>query len=406
MGKTPGVEIRESSIRIVFRYRGKQHRERLCLDNSALAPTPANIKYAIRVAAEVKEKIRLGTFKFADYFPNSPQVTKDTAPAKTPLLFDILDQWLRVHDLKASTRGQYATRINCFWKVQLRNVPIDQVRYSDIMAALAAGPWKSAKSRNNELSMIRGPFVLAVRDGHIKSNPCDDIKPKAVQRKQPDPFTLDEANLILRDLESHRPEPIPNFVQVMFFTGLRTAEGIALKWNNVDLVRNEILIEASMAKDEETDTTKTSQARTVLLSGQAREALIRQKVHTYQDGEYVFHDPKTGAPWKYATITDSRSFWAVTLKRLGIRYRRPYNTRHTYATIGLMSGAKPAFLAKQLGHSLRMFFDVYAKWISSVDDRLEMAKVDAAIKQRSHHIPVQGNELRDEQLETNRKLKK
>lgn len=44
-----------------------------------------------------------------------------------------------------------------------------------------------------------------------------------------------------------------------------------------------------------------------------------------------------------------------------------------------MSGAKPAFLAKQLGHSLRMFFEVYAKWISSVDDRHEMAKVDDAL---------------------------
>ncbi|ELX12978.1 phage integrase-like catalytic core domain-containing protein [Janthinobacterium sp. HH01] len=46
--------------------------------------------------------------------------------------------------------------------------------------------------------------------------------------------------------------------------------------------------------------------------------------------------------------------------------------RHTYATIGLMSGAKPGFLAKQLGHGLRMFFTVYAKWISSSDDDLEM----------------------------------
>jgi integrase len=49
------------------------------------------------------------------------------------------------------------------------------------------------------------------------------------------------------------------------------------------------------------------------------------------------------------------------LKQLRIRYRRPYNMRHTYATIGLMSGARPAFLAGQLGHSLRVFFDVYAK---------------------------------------------
>lgn len=52
-----------------------------------------------------------------------------------------------------------------------------------------------------------------------------------------------------------------------------------------------------------------------------------------------------------------------------------------------MSGAKPAFLAKQLGHSLRMFFEVYAKWISSVDDRLEIAKVDFAIANSGVAMP-------------------
>lgn len=37
---------------------------------------------------------------------------------------------------------------------------------------------------------------------------------------------------------------------------------------------------------------------------------------------------------------------------------------------------------EQLGLSLRMFFEVYAKWISSVDDRFEMAKVDEAMRQK------------------------
>lgn len=61
--------------------------------------------------------------------------------------------------------------------------------------------------------------------------------------------------------------------------------------------------------------------------------------------------------------------------------------RHTYATIGLMSGAKPAFLAAQLGHSLRVFFDVYAKWIGSRDDNLEMAKLNDAIGQKTQNKP-------------------
>ena len=383
MKKIAGVDIRDKCIRIVFRYQGKQRRERLCLDNGSLLPTPANIKYATRLSIEIQEKIRLGSFRYADYFPHSPFAAAETAPAAIPMLFDVMDRWVRVHDLKSSTRRHYKIRLNSFWKKHLKNVPIDKVRYSDIMEALASGTWKSPKSRNNELSMIRGPFDLAVRDGAIAKNPCDEIEAKVVQQKEPDPFTLDEANLILAHLKAHRPEPILNFVQLMFFAGLRTSEGIALQWKNVDLRLKEMRIDSGLVQDEETGTTKTSRARTVLLSSAAYEALLRQKKHTFLEGGYVFLDPKTLVPWKYKTITDVRSFWEITLKQLGVRYRRPYNMRHTYATVGLMSGAKPAFLAKQLGHSLRMFFEVYAKWISSVDDRLEMAKVDAAISAQS-----------------------
>ncbi|WP_395827425.1 hypothetical protein [Collimonas sp.] len=44
-----------------------------------------------------------------------------------------------------------------------------------------------------------------------------------------------------------------------------------------------------------------------------------------------------------------------------------------------MSGARPAFLAKQLGHSLRMFFEVYADWINGSDDDREMDKIEESL---------------------------
>lgn len=105
------------------------------------------------------------------------------------------------------------------------------------------------------------------------------------------------------------------------------------------------------------------------------------------EGNYVFHGPKSNVRWKYPSITDVRGFWKTTLRELGIRYRRPYNTRHTYATLGIMSGARPAFLAGQLGHSLQVFFQVYAKWINSKDDREEIAELDEAIAHLSPNSP-------------------
>lgn len=371
-----GVELRGNSIRLKFRYSGVTCRETLYLDNAPLPPTPANAKFARRKAIEIRQKIQTGSFIYADYFPHSPRALSVGNTA--PLFFDVSDRWIELHDVKASTKRQYRRRLSTFWRQNLKNVPIDKIRYSDILTALNSGSWTSGKSRNNELSMIKQIFEFARRDKIISENPCEEIARSAYQKPKPDPFDIGEINAILFHLKEHRPEQILNFVQLMFFTGLRTSEGIALQWGNVDFRKSEILIDSAMVYDEESDSTKTSTSRTIKLTDRALEALERQKAHTFLQGGHVFHNPKTDAPWVYAKITDIRGFWELTLKRLGIRYRRPYSMRHSYATLGLMSGAKPGFLAKQLGHSLQMFFSVYATWISSSDDDLEILKLNNA----------------------------
>ena len=374
-----GVELRETSIRIKFIYCGKSCKETLYLNNAPMPPTPANAKFALRTSIEIRKKIKNGSFVYAEYFPHSQRAV--ITDSKAPLFFDVADRWIDLHDIKASTKTQYRRRLNTFWKLELKNVPIDKVLYSDILAALNRGPWKSGKSRNNELSMIKQVFEFARRDKMIAENPCDEVSRAGYQKPKPDPFDLDEVGQILTHLKEHQGEQILNLVQLIFFTGLRTSESIALQWKNVDFRKGEMLIDSATVYEEESDSTKTSTARTVKLTDRALEALERQKVHTFLEGQHVFHDPKTGKPWHYAKLTDVRNFWEVTLKKLGIRYRRPYSMRHTYATIGLMSGAKPGFLAKQLGHSLQMFFTVYATWISSSDDDLEVAKLNVAIGQ-------------------------
>ncbi len=45
----------------------------------------------------------------------------------------------------------------------------------------------------------------------------------------------------------------------------------------------------------------------------------------------------------------------------------------------LMAGMRPAFCAKQLGHSVEMFLRTYAKWIDGDQNALEMARLEAAL---------------------------
>lgn len=67
------------------------------------------------------------------------------------------------------------------------------------------------------------------------------------------------------------------------------------------------------------------------------------------------------------------------LKALGIRERRQYDTRHTYATMCLMAGMNPAFIVSQLGHSVEMLLSTYAKWINSNSDWKELDKLPTRV---------------------------
>lgn len=376
--KIRGLEIRESSIRAVFSFAGKQRREPIKVDGVALAPTPANVKYAQRLVTEVKKQIEAGTFNYRETFPDSTAAPAPAGRTGDELFFDLIDRWWELLELKPSTKKQYKQQKDNFWKKHLPNKPIIQFVHSDIKAALKMGTWKSAKSRNNQLGIIRGVFELAVLDKQIKANPCDGLDNGAVQSAGPDPFTLEEVRLILDSVAKHYSPQAVNYLQFQFFSGLRTSEAIGLEWSNVDLNSGEVLVNSVVVYDEEQDSTKTNTSRVVRLPREALAALLHQKIYTHTANGKVFYDPYYNEPWLYHRITRA-PFWTTTLKRLGIRHRRTYNTRHTFATIGLMAGANPAYMARQLGHSLEMFFRVYAKWIDGQNDDRELAKIETAI---------------------------
>ncbi|QLK61407.1 tyrosine-type recombinase/integrase [Enterobacteriaceae bacterium Kacie_13] len=58
------------------------------------------------------------------------------------------------------------------------------------------------------------------------------------------------------------------------------------------------------------------------------------------------------------------AIWETALKRAGLKYRKAYQSRHTYACWSLSAGANPSFIASQMGHSsAQMVFNVYGSWM-------------------------------------------
>lgn len=74
---------------------------RLVVNGKPLVPTPANIRYAERLLAEIKDKIRFGTFNMAEYFGG--HVENDSAPTITVVAF--MRYWLDAQRVEESTRA-------------------------------------------------------------------------------------------------------------------------------------------------------------------------------------------------------------------------------------------------------------------------------------------------------------
>ncbi|MFM4917239.1 MULTISPECIES: tyrosine-type recombinase/integrase [Aeromonas] len=70
-------------------------------------------------------------------------------------------------------------------------------------------------------------------------------------------------------------------------------------------------------------------------------------------------------------------YWAPLLRKVQLTHREPYQLRHSYASLLLIAGAHPAYLAKQLGHKdWGMIRTIYAQWVSNdnPDYRNELAE--------------------------------
>jgi integrase len=119
------------------------------------------------------------------------------------------------------------------------------------------------------------------------------------------------------------------------------------------------------------------------------EALKAQKTHTLLKGVEVFQNPRSGERWT-GDQAIRKTLWSPALKRAGIRYRNPYQTRHTYASMMLMAGEHVMWVAKQMGHTDWAFTArTYSRWIP--DDAPEAGNKAVALWSHSGHTKAATN---------------
>jgi integrase len=363
---TRGINVREwetgQCIRIVFRFKGV-----LCRETLKIEPTKANLKYAERLRGEIINAIALGTFNYADYFPNSKRARLFGHVIIKATTDELLKDYMAIAEktLEASTYNGYRKVCEAHLYPTFGKIPIRE------LSPVIIRNWVTelnltVKTVRNILTPLRNMLDQALNDGVIERNPLDKlVLSKLINKKtshsdwEVDPFDKDEIKAILNEATGQAR----NLFQFAFFAGLRTSELIALEWDDIDWLKGMVRVSRAVVLKQEKGTKTKSGSRDVLLLPPALEALKNQKSFTYLEGKRVFYNPRTNTPWE----TDGqirKTCWAHILRKAGIRYRNPYQTRHTYASMMLSAGENSLWVATQMGHKdTEMIIKHYGRWI-------------------------------------------
>jgi integrase len=352
----------ESSYQITFTYKGV-----LCRERIKLKPSAANDRRIANHVGAIYDAIDKGTFDYAVTFPNSPRRLLFLERQGDALMVEAyLDDWLvtKTKQIKASTLQGYTKIINNLIIPEFKGTVLGELKRPAIRKWLA-----EMKCGNKRLTNIQSVFRTALQDAVddevIENNPLNGWKYQNKEIVKPDddvdPFTAKEQGLILSELTGQNR----NIYQCFFWSGLRTSEMVALQWDDIDWQRGEIDINKAMtqASDEFEEPKTKAGKRKVKILAPVMKALLDQKQYTFLQNKEIFQNPATNEAWD-GDASLRKTVWQPALKRAKVKYRRPYQTRHTYASMMLTAGESIAWLAQQMGHadwaSLRK---TYAKFI-------------------------------------------
>lgn len=380
-----GVTIRKHSngetINITFTYKGVKCREPL----SNLEVNSKNIKYAERTLGEIHNKIERGTFNYGEHFPRSARlkIFGNASTGKTVKVY--LEEYLvicKTRKLSPSTIGGYKKCLNALESLHV--FPASELTPAALKTWIQSQK-TTLKTIRNQLSFLRSALDEAVTDGVLQINPVSLVSASRYQSSKTD----EESDYIVDPLSPAEVEALlhaagnkqwENLFRFAIETGMRSSELCALRWRDIDFIGKTAHVQNASVVGVIKGTKTKAGTRKIELTEEALYALTCQKPFTFMKDAMVFEDPKTESPWAGADAIRKKA-WVPTLRKAGIRYRNPYQTRHTFATRHISRGANLFWLASQMGHKgPEMLFRHYGRYLKEYDNSTAINKLHNKVK--------------------------
>lgn len=397
----PGVAVRRTaagepeSLRICFQFRGRE-----CKEPIGLTPSTTNIRYASNLRGEILNAIGHNTFNYAKYFPGSKNAVRFGFMSPSATVGEEIKAFMAIARLAGSTRLTYERVIAAylepwFGTTLLRDLSAPMIRARVLAVRREDGVTPvTLKTARNILTPLGSTLELAVADGKIPTNPMDAVKlerfwPEEYMTSdwEADPFAWAEMVAIFGACDGGAEGEEADYWRYAFGSGMRPSEQIELHWPRLDLVQHRARVEVARVTARATtpggnknDTIvkkpKTMAGRRDIdFTNGAWEALQRQQERTRLAGAHVWRDTRYGAPWRNEEALRKR--FETILKRAGVRYRNPYQTRHTFGSSLLAAGYDPRWVAEQMGHeTTEMLERHYGRWINQGRDPAARAALE------------------------------
>ncbi len=363
------IRMRKGTLFFDFRFYGER-----CREQTTLPDTKPNRKKLETILQRIEAEITLGAFEYGKYFPNSAMVKKiaeietkqKPGYTKTPLFKDFAKEWFSEMEptWRVSTAESYLRYVDKRLIPHFGEMEVSQItkahilKYRSNVAKQSVGKLKP-KTINKFIKCLN-MIMNEAADRYNFTPPHLNIKPLKEEKVHIQPLSIQDVNLILANV---RPD-WRDYLLVRFFTGMRTGEIDGLKWENIDFERREILVRETFSMGRWEYTKNDGSQREIEMSTLVYNALLERYQNSDKSCEMVFHS-NSGSP--VHTPNFLRRVWTPLLAYLKLKYRKPYQTRHTAATLWLAAGENPNWIAKQMGHSTTtMLFSVYARYVPNL----------------------------------------
>lgn len=229
---------------------------------------------------------------------------------------------------------------------------IDDVLISEALTQIKPQEGRTVSNRLSpgsirvHLCSLSAVLKGARRWGWIKENPAKDVERPGQGKTRVRYLDEDELKRLLVACKESRYPPLYLIVILALSTGMRKEELLSLKWKNVELDRERIILEE----------TKNGDRRNVPLKGEALALLKRHSKVRRLGSEFLFPGEKP-SPQKecLAVPLEHRHFditaaWGAARKAAGLSDFRFHDLRHTTASYLAMNGATLVEIAAVLGH--------------------------------------------------------